>query len=104
MAESTTPTEFEITGCHANRAGQASVTLRHVPTGATVAIHHVPFVHDYDENVREECQRIAATAAKLGERALAFLTSQFNCGAIVPSGTPGAAPNDAEPPTRVGAG
>lgn len=65
----TTP-EFEIVGCHANRAGQASLTLRHLASGAVVSIHHVPFEHSYDETVGQECSRIQAAAADLAEQAL----------------------------------
>ena len=103
MPEGAASPEFKITGCHADRAGHASVTLRHVPTGATVAVHNVPFQHDYDENVRDECRRIAVTAAEVGERAMAFLKTQFEHG-VAPQQepAPGAAPNDAEPPSRLG--
>ena len=65
--------EFEITACHANRAGVASVTLTHRVTGAVVAVHHIPFEHSYDRTPEEECGRIQAEAARLAERAAAFL-------------------------------
>ncbi|HEV2531412.1 hypothetical protein [Phenylobacterium sp.] len=89
--------EFEMTACHANRAGQASVTLRHVPTGAMVMIHHVPFQHDYAETVRDECQRIRETAAKIGEAAMSFLTSHTDEAEVLPDQQAGAAPQPGEP-------
>ena len=89
--------EFEMTACHANRAGHASVTLRHVPTGAMVMVHHVPFQHDYSEAVGAECRRIREAAAKIGEAAMSFLTSHTDEGEAQPEPAPGAAPQPDEP-------
>ena len=89
--------EFEMTACHANRAGQASVTLRHVPTGASVMIHHVPFTHDYGETVRDECQRIRAAAAEIGRRAVSYLVSDLSDPEAQPEAVAGPAPQPGEP-------
>jgi hypothetical protein len=95
--------EFEMTACHANRAGEASVTLRHLPTGAMVMVHHVPFKHDYGETVLAECQRIREAAAVIGRAAMTFLASHAEEGEIQPDQAPGAAPRPDEavnPPDR----
>jgi hypothetical protein len=89
--------EFEVTACHANRAGEASVTLRHIPTGAMVMVHHVPFKHDYGETVLAECQRIREAAAVIGRAAMSFLASHAEEGEIQPDQAPGAAPQADEP-------
>jgi hypothetical protein len=94
--------DFEITACHANRAGKASVTLKHTPTGATVAIHNVPFDHSYSESSVAQCDRIQSTAAAIGDAALAFLKSQVIRTEIKPESHPGAAPDDSQPPERFG--
>jgi hypothetical protein len=91
--------EFEMTACHADRAGHASVTLRHVPTGAMVMIHHVPFQHDYAETVRDECQRIRDAAAEIGRGAMSFLTSRTEDTEVLPDQEPGAAPQPGESAT-----
>jgi hypothetical protein len=93
--------DFEITGCHANRAGQASVTLKDKATGAVVSVHHMPFEHDYEESVREECSRINAEAARFAEQAIAFLRAS-PAAQQVPSHAPGAAPDHSEPPDAFG--
>jgi hypothetical protein len=68
--------DFVITGCHANRASEASVTLRHLPTGAVVSVHHVPFQHDYGETSDAECDRIQRTAAEIAQAAVEFMADQ----------------------------
>jgi hypothetical protein len=68
--------DFVIVGCHANRASEASVTLRHLPSGALVSVHHVPFEHDYSESADAECDRIQRTAAQIAQAAAVFLTAQ----------------------------
>jgi hypothetical protein len=93
--------DFEITGCHANRAGQASVTLRDKASGVVVSIHHMPFEHDYEESVRAECGRIQRQAAGFAQAAIAFLGA---CppGREVTSHAPGAAPDASDPPDAFG--
>ena len=93
--------DFEITGCHANRAGQASVTLRDKATGVVVSIHHMPFEHDYEESVRAECGRIQREAAGYAQAAIAFLGACPPLGEA-PAHAPGAAPNPADPPDAFG--
>jgi len=93
--------DFEITGCHANRAGQASVTLRDKATGAVVSVHHMPFEHDYAESVRGECGRIQREAARFAREALDFLGS-CNGESEVATHTPGAAPDHSDPPAAFG--
>jgi len=93
--------DFEITGCHANRAGQASVTLRDRATGAVVSVHHMPFQHDYEESVRGECGRIQREAARFAGEAIAFLGSCPQ-GGEVGAHTPGAAPDHSDPPEAFG--
>jgi hypothetical protein len=93
--------DFEITGCHANRAGQASVTLRDKATGAVVSVHHMPFEHDYEESVRGECGRIQREAARFAAEAMAFLQT-CPSETEAPSHTPGAAPDHSEPPDAFG--
>lgn len=93
--------DFEITGCHANRAGQASVTLRDKATGAVVSVHHMPFDHDYDESVRGECGRIQREAARFAAEAIAFLESH-PAQDEVGQHTPGAAPDHSDPPDAFG--
>ena len=92
--------DFEITGCHANRAGQASVTLRDKTTGAVVSVHHMPFQHDYAESVRDECARIHAEAINFARDAIAFLNACPAEEVVHP--TPGAAPDHSEPPDHFG--
>lgn len=93
--------DFEITGCHANRAGQASVTLRDRATGTVVSVHHMPFEHDYEESVRGECGRIQSEAARFASAAIAFLRAHPD--AVEASlHTPGAAPNHSDPPEAFG--
>jgi hypothetical protein len=94
--------DFEITGCHANRAGQASVTLRDRATGALVSVHHMPFKHDYDESVGCECARIRAEAACFAGEAIAFLRSRLAETEVSPQPTTGAAPDHSEPPDAFG--
>ncbi len=97
MKHSSDHGEFEITACHANRAGYASVALRHKGTGATLAIQNVPFSHDYAESAGDECRRIAGAAVEIGTRALVELASLPRMVEIVEEPAPGAAPNDAAP-------
>jgi hypothetical protein len=85
--------EFEITGCHADHAGKASVTLRHVASGAVVAIHHVPFDHTPGASEEAQCDRIRRVAAEMGRAALATLEATAVAAQIAPAAGPGAAPN-----------
>ena len=81
--------DFEITGCHANRAGVASVTLRHTASGAMVAIHHVAFQHTPGSSDDVECDRIRLAAAELGRAAVAFLEQAKIAAPIIPVPLPG---------------
>jgi hypothetical protein len=65
--------DFEITTCHSNRAGDASVSLRDRRTGAIVSIHAIPFRHDYGETPDAQCARIQAEALAICERAASAL-------------------------------
>lgn len=94
----TAMTDFEITTCHADRVGHASITLKDPETGALVMIHQMPFEHDYDETVREECRRIQQSAANIGQRALSFLQRPPREPEVHPAPAPGAAPHPDEPP------
>lgn len=95
--------DFQITACHANRAGHASVSLRHTSSGAMVMIHHVPFEHDYGETVRDECRRVQMSAATIGRKAIEFLLSACPAGSdIKGEAAPGAAPNADVPPNAFG--
>jgi hypothetical protein len=89
--------EFELIACHPNRAGHASVVVRHHSTGATVTIQDVPFAHIYGENDRQACRRIAVEAAAIATGALAYLVSLPSKFDILNEPRPGAAPNDAAP-------
>lgn len=89
--------DFEITACHANRAGEASVSLRHHASGAVVMIHHIPFAHTPGAPDEVECDGIRAAAAQMGKAALAFLENVSLQTPIVPDVAPGAAPGAGEP-------
>jgi hypothetical protein len=91
--------EFIITGCHANRANEASVALRHVATGAMVTVQQIPFSHDMRESDDEECDRIRQAAAKVAHAAVVFLMADSTKTTIIPETTSGAAPNS-EPPIK----
>jgi hypothetical protein len=94
--------EFEILGCHANRAGHAGVTLKHVPSGATVSVHQIPFEHDYGETVGQECQRIRLAGGDIAQRAVQFLGERQPQDPGPEASTPSAAPNADEPPNAFG--
>jgi hypothetical protein len=93
--------EFTVIGCHCNRAGEASVSLRHT-NGAIVSVQHIPFTHDYSESVGTECDRIQRAAVALARGAVEFLQGPFGGQAEVLLVTPGAAPDDDQPATRLG--
>lgn len=89
--------EFEITACHADRAGHASVSLKDLATGALVMIHQMPFDHDYDETVGVECGRIQHSAAEVCQRVIAFLSASPGAAEVHPDSAPAAAPHPTEP-------
>jgi hypothetical protein len=93
--------EFTVIGCHCNRAGEASVSLRHT-NGAIVSVQHIPFSHDYSESVGAECDRIQRAAVALARAAVAFLEAAPADQAVDLLATPGAAPDDDQPATRLG--
>jgi hypothetical protein len=84
--------DFEITACHANRAGEASVTLRHHLSGAVISIHHIPFQHTRGAPDDVECDGIRVAAAEMGRSAIIFLENTAVPAPIVPAAEPGAAP------------
>lgn len=89
--------EFEITACHADRAGHASVSLKDLTTGAVVMIHHMTFDHDYGETVQHECDRIQSHAGDICARAMAFLKAPAKASDVHPDHAPAAAPQPSDP-------
>ncbi|HEY9216737.1 MAG TPA: hypothetical protein VIO94_01715 [Phenylobacterium sp.] len=94
--------EFEINACHANKAGQASISLKHVETGALVMIHNMPFDHTLARNEPEQCRRIEQAAIGYAGEAIAFLKTCQGQHLVEPHPEPSAAPNASEAPNEFG--
>jgi len=97
-------TIFEVAACHSNRAGKAYLTLRHLESGATVVIQHLPFEGEQAETLEAQQQRIAADGLALVRAAAAYLESRVGqtCRWSDIQRTIGAAPRENEPPNAFG--
>lgn len=97
-------TEFEISSCRCDHAGKAYITIKHLRSGALLAIQHLPFEHEHDQTMEQEQDQIAAKAVQLARDAAEFLETEVESHAAWPTAEPrcGAAPREGEPPNAFG--